>query len=130
MRAFYRQRPNLTFVIGDVRDRRSVDDAMHGIDVVFHAAALKQVPNCEYFPLEAIRTNVLGMENLVEAAIATQVETFIALSTDKAVKPVNVMGMTKAFSRLDLRASATGTSCALAAPWCRSSGVSSPSGNG
>lgn len=96
MRVFYQGRPDLTLVIGDVRDPRVVDDAMNGIDVVFHAAALKQVPTCEHHPHEAIKTNVLGAENLVSAALRHQVECFVMISTDKAVKPVNVMGMTKA----------------------------------
>lgn len=96
MRVFYRGHANLTFVIGDIRDRATVDEATHDIEVVFQAAALKQVPNCEYFPMEAIRTNVLGVQNLVDAALTNRVEAFVTLSTDKAVKPVNVMGMTKA----------------------------------
>lgn len=104
MRVFYENRPDLTFVIGDVRNRTVVDEAMKGINVVFHAAALKQVPNCEHFPMEAIRTNVLGAENVVQSALAHGVERVIAISTDKAVKPVNVMGMTKALQeRLVLR---------------------------
>lgn len=96
MRVFYRGRPDLTLMIGDVRDPRVVDEAMQGIDVVFHAAALKQVPACEHHPQEAIKTNVLGAENLVAAALRHAVECFVMISTDKAVKPVNVMGMTKA----------------------------------
>ena len=96
MRVFYQGRKDLTFVIGDVRQREVVDEAMEGVQVVFHAAALKQVPTCEQHPMQAVHTNVLGAENLVESAIAHQVETFVMISTDKAVKPVNVMGMTKA----------------------------------
>ena len=96
MRVFYQGRPDLTFVIGDIRDPHVVNEAMAGIDVVFHAAALKQVPACEHNPHEAIRTNVLGAENLVDAALKHQVNCFVMISTDKAVKPVNVMGMTKA----------------------------------
>ncbi len=96
MRVFYRGRPDLTFVIGDVRNADACDEAMAGVDMVFHAAALKQVPTCENHPHEAIRTNVLGAENLVHAALKHQVECFVMISTDKAVKPVNVMGMTKA----------------------------------
>lgn len=96
MRVFYRGRRNLAFTIGDVRDREAVDEAMDGVNIVFHAAALKQVPTCEYHPVEAIRTNVLGAENLVHCALRHRVETFVMISTDKAVKPVNVMGMTKA----------------------------------
>ena len=88
--------PNVTFMVGDVRDVRQVFQACSGIDIVFHAAALKQVPSCELFPMEAIKTNVLGAENLISAAIENGVERVVAVSTDKAVKPVNVMGMTKA----------------------------------
>ena len=96
MRVFYQGRKDLTFVIGDIRQREVVDEAMEGVHVVFHAAALKQVPTCEQHPMQAVHTNVLGAENLVESAIAHRVETFVMISTDKAVKPVNVMGMTKA----------------------------------
>ncbi|MCC7122236.1 MAG: polysaccharide biosynthesis protein, partial [Gammaproteobacteria bacterium] len=96
MRVFYQGRKDLSFVIGDVRNRDVVDEAMCGVDVVFHAAALKQVPACEQHPGEAIRTNVLGAENLVDCALRHHVQTFVMISTDKAVKPVNVMGMTKA----------------------------------
>jgi UDP-glucose 4-epimerase len=92
-------------LIGDIRNRQPADEAMRGVDVVFHAAALKQVPTCEHFPMEAVQTNVLGAENLVAAALKNQVQTFVAISTDKAVKPVNVMGMTKALQeRIVLRA--------------------------
>lgn len=105
MRVLYGGRSDLTFVTGDVRDPSTVDEAMHGIEVVFNAAALKQVPNCELFPSEAIKTNVLGAENLVKAALRHKVETFVSVSTDKAVKPVNVLGMTKALQeRLVLHA--------------------------
>src|SRR5262245_10757578 len=86
----------LKFYIGDVRDRPSVDAAMQGVDLVFHAAALKQVPSCEFFPLEAVRTNILGSANVLEAAVAARVRSVVCLSTDKAVMPVNTMGMTKA----------------------------------
>jgi len=96
MRLFYRGRKNLSFVIGDVRDRDRIEEAISGIEIVFHAAALKQVPTCEHHPMEAVQTNVLGAENLLEAALSHGVESFVAISTDKAVKPVNVMGMTKA----------------------------------
>lgn len=96
MRVFYQGRTDLSFVIGDVRNPPVLDEAMEGIDVVFHAAALKQVPTCEHHPHEAIKTNVLGAENLVDAALRHRVERFVMISTDKAVKPVNVMGMTKA----------------------------------
>lgn len=84
------------FYIGDVRDRRSVDFAMHGVDYVFHAAALKQVPSCEFFPMEAVRTNVLGTENVLDSAIHYNVKKVITLSTDKAVYPINAMGISKA----------------------------------
>ena len=86
----------LKFFIADVRSRRSVDRAMAGVDVVFHAAALKQVPSCEFFPLEAVKTNVLGSENVLASAVAHGVRRVVCLSTDKAVFPINAMGMTKA----------------------------------
>jgi len=88
--------PELDYVVGDVRDRDRLHEAMRGVDVVFHAAALKHVPGCEHHPLEAVKTNVLGAENVCAAARAAGVQSVIALSTDKAVKPVNVMGTTKA----------------------------------
>lgn len=84
------------FFIGDVRDRRSVDQVMSGVDLLFHAAALKQVPSCEFFPLEAVATNILGSANVVASAIDHGVRNAVLLSTDKAVYPVNAMGMTKA----------------------------------
>ena len=84
------------FYLGDVRDRGSVDDAMRGVDFVFHAAALKQVPSCEFFPSQAILTNVNGSANTIESAAAAGVESVVCLSTDKAVYPINAMGMTKA----------------------------------
>ena len=87
--------PSLRFFIGDVRDRDRLQRAMHGVDVVIHAAALKQVPACEYNPFEAVKTNVLGANNVIEAAIDQGVERVVALSTDKAVNPVNVYGATK-----------------------------------
>jgi UDP-N-acetylglucosamine 4,6-dehydratase/5-epimerase len=86
----------LKFYIGDVRDRRSVADAMHGVHYVFHAAALKQVPSCEFHPMEAVRTNVLGTENVLEEAMRAYVERVVCLSTDKAVYPINAMGISKA----------------------------------
>ena len=86
----------LKFYIGDVRDRQSVTDAMHGVDYIFHAAALKQVPSCEFHPMEAVKTNVLGTENVLEAAITAGVERVVCLSTDKAVYPINAMGISKA----------------------------------
>jgi UDP-N-acetylglucosamine 4,6-dehydratase/5-epimerase len=88
--------PKLKFYIGDVRDMRSVAAAMRGVDYVFHAAALKQVPSCEFYPMEAVRTNVLGTENVLEAAIASGVKRVVCLSTDKAVYPINAMGISKA----------------------------------
>jgi UDP-N-acetylglucosamine 4,6-dehydratase len=84
------------FYMGDVRDFRSIDSAMEGVDYVFHAAALKQVPSCEFYPMEAVRTNVLGTENVVEAAIKHKIEKVICLGTDKAVYPINAMGISKA----------------------------------
>jgi UDP-N-acetylglucosamine 4,6-dehydratase/5-epimerase len=86
----------LKFYIGDVRDYESVSDALRGVDYVFHAAALKQVPSCEFYPMEAVRTNVLGAENVMRAAIANEVKRCIVLSTDKAVYPINAMGISKA----------------------------------
>lgn len=86
----------LTFHLGDVRDYDSIMRAMKGVDYVFHAAALKQVPSCEFFPFEAVRTNVIGAENVMNAAIANHVKRVIVLSTDKAVYPINAMGMSKA----------------------------------
>lgn len=88
--------PVLKFVIGDVRDSETVDFWMRGVDLVFHAAALKQVPNCEFFPMEALYTNSLGAHNIIRAAMHHGVERVVVLSTDKAVHPINVMGMTKA----------------------------------
>ena len=86
----------IKFYIGDVRDLASVKNAMHGVDYIFHAAALKQVPSCEFFPIEAVKTNVLGTENVLTAAIEEGVKTVICLSTDKAAYPVNAMGTSKA----------------------------------
>lgn len=90
------QNPKVKFYIGDVRDKSSVDGAMIGVDYIFHAAALKQVPSCEFFPLEAIQTNAIGTENVMNAARACGVKNMIVLSTDKAVYPINAMGMSKA----------------------------------
>jgi UDP-glucose 4-epimerase len=84
------------FYIGDIRDRSSVDRAMAGVECVFHAAALKQVPSCEFFPLEAVRTNILGSENVIRSAVDSGVRSLVCLSTDKAVFPINAMGMSKA----------------------------------
>ncbi len=86
----------LKFYIGDVRDIASVRNAMHGVDYIFHAAALKQVPSCEFFPMEAVRTNVIGTDNVITAAIEAGVKVIIGLSTDKAAYPVNAMGTSKA----------------------------------
>jgi len=86
----------LKFYIGDVREYDSVHDALRGVDYVFHAAALKQVPSCEFYPMEAVRTNVLGAENVMRAAIANEVKRCVVLSTDKAVYPINAMGISKA----------------------------------
>lgn len=86
----------ISFYIGDVRDIQSVKNAMYGVDYIFHAAALKQVPSCEFFPIEAVKTNVLGTENILTAAIEEEVESVVCLSTDKAAYPVNAMGTSKA----------------------------------
>ena len=86
----------IKFYIGDVRDYRSIDDAMDGVDYIFHAAALKQVPSCEFYPVQAVKTNILGTENVLEAAINHNVKKVIVLSTDKAAYPINAMGMSKA----------------------------------
>lgn len=86
----------IKFYIGDVRDLQSVRGAMHGVDYIFHAAALKQVPSCEFFPMEAVRTNVVGTDNVLTAAIEAGVKSVICLSTDKAAYPINAMGITKA----------------------------------
>src|SRR5262245_9431687 len=88
--------PRLKFFIGDVRNKDSVDHAMRGVDFVFHAAALKQVPSCDFFPMQAVLTNIVGSHNVIESALAHEVDKVICLSTDKAVYPINAMGMTKA----------------------------------
>lgn len=90
------QNPKVKFYIGDVRDRRSVDNAMLGVDYIFHAAALKQVPSCEFFPIEAVKTNVLGTQNVLDSAAQHGVKRVIVLSTDKAAYPINAMGISKA----------------------------------
>ncbi len=95
MRHEFAAHSNVSFVVGDVRDAHQLRQACGRIDIIFHAAALKQVPNCELFPMEAIKTNILGAQNLIEAAVDNHVSRVVAVSTDKAVKPVNVMGMTK-----------------------------------
>lgn len=86
----------IKFYLGDVRDKQSVDNAMQGVDYIFHAAALKQVPSCEFFPIQAVKTNVLGTENVIDSAIEHKVKRMIVLSTDKACYPINAMGMSKA----------------------------------
>jgi UDP-glucose 4-epimerase len=97
MRQFY-QNPKIKYYIGDVRNYESINSAMKGVDFVFQAAALKQVPSCEFFPTEAVRTNVLGCENVLNSSIENKVSRVIVLSTDKAVYPINAMGMSKALS--------------------------------
>ena len=95
MRNFYKN-AKLNFIIGNVQDYNSVCDATNGVDYVFHAAALKQVPSCEFFPIEAIKTNVIGAENIIRASVKSKVKKCVLLSTDKAVYPINSMGLTKA----------------------------------
>ena len=95
MRRFY-DSEKLNFFIGDVRDYNSIYNAIRGVDFVFHAAALKQVPSCEFYPMEAFKTNVLGTENVIESCINSSVESLVCLSTDKAVYPINAMGISKA----------------------------------
>ena len=93
--------PKLKFYIGDIRNYDSIHEAMHGVDYIFHAAALKQVPSCEFYPMEAVRTNVLGTENVLNAAVANKVKRVVVLSTDKAVYPINAMG-TVSYTHLTL----------------------------
>ncbi len=88
--------PKVKYYIGNVRDKSSVDVAMNGVDYVFSAAALKQVPSCEFFPVEAVRTNIVGTENVLNSAIEHGVQSVVVLSTDKAAYPINAMGMSKA----------------------------------
>ncbi len=95
MRKHYRN-PKLKFYIGDVRDYRTVEQAVRGVDYIFHAAALKQVPSCEFYPMQAVKTNVIGTDNVLTAAIDAGVKRIVCLSTDKAVYPINAMGMSKA----------------------------------
>ncbi|MDO5462583.1 MAG: polysaccharide biosynthesis protein [bacterium] len=90
------QNPKIRYYIGDIRDRQSIDGAMEGVDYVFSAAALKQVPSCEFFPMQAVQTNILGTNNVIESAIAHGVKNVVVLSTDKAAYPVNAMGISKA----------------------------------
>ncbi len=96
--------PRLRFFIGDVRDRESIDAAFAGVDHVFHAAALKQVPSCEFFPLQAVKTNVLGSHNVIDAASTAGVTSLVCLSTDKAVHPINAMGQSKALMEKTVQA--------------------------
>lgn len=98
--------PRVRYYIGDIRDRSSVDRAMAGADAVFHAAALKQVPSCEFFPLEAVRTNIIGSENVIRSGIDAKVKSIVCLSTDKAVHPINAMGMSKAMMEKHAQAAA------------------------
>jgi UDP-N-acetylglucosamine 4,6-dehydratase/5-epimerase len=98
--------PKIKFYIGDVRNKRSVDFAMHGVDYIFHAAALKQVPSCEFFPIEAVNTNVLGTQNVLDSAMENNVKRMIVLSTDKAVYPINAMGISKAMMEKVMQAKA------------------------
>ena len=130
----------MRYFIGDVRDRERLDRALRGVDVVIHAAALKQVPAAEYNPIECIKTNVIGAENIINACIDQRVKKVIALSTDKAVNPVNLYGATKLCSdKLFVAANhlaggasrgsrwcATATCSARAAAWCRSSSNAAP----
>ena len=97
MRHFY-QNSKIQYYIGDTRDSRSLDLVMRNVDYIFHAAALKQVPSCEFFPIEAVKTNILGTENVLESALIHNVSNVVVLSTDKAVYPINAMGMSKALS--------------------------------
>ncbi len=96
------------YIIGDIRDRRSINSAMINVDLVFHAAALKQVPSCEFFPIQAVQTNVLGSANVIDCAIDAGVESVVCLSTDKAVYPLNAMGMTKALMEKVVQATCRG----------------------
>ncbi len=95
MKNFYGDIPQLRYFIGDVRDKDRLDRAMHGVNIVVHAAALKQVPSCEYNPFEAVKTNILGAQNVIDAAINNKVKKVMAISTDKAVNPINLYGATK-----------------------------------
>ena len=108
------QNPKVKFYIGNIRDRQAVDSAMSGVDYIFSAAALKQVPSCEFFPIEAVQTNVLGTNNVLESAIAHRVSRIIVLSTDKAAYPINAMGISKAM--MEKVAIAKGRNLGLNAP--------------
>lgn len=109
MRKLYKNQ-KIKFYIGDVRDPQSVLHAVRGVNYIFHAAALKQVPSCEFYPLEAVKTNVLGTENVLEAAIVSGVEKIVCLSTDKAVYPINAMGISKAMMEKVIVAKSRGVS--------------------
>ena len=95
MRQMYNDK-RIKYYIGDVRDQSSLDSASYGVDYCFHAAALKQVPSCEFFPIQAVYTNIIGSHNIINSCIANNVKSLVCLSTDKAVYPINTMGMTKA----------------------------------
>ncbi len=113
MRRFYND-SKIKYFIGNVRDYSSIEAAMHGVDLVFHAAALKQVPSCEFFPMEAVRTNVMGCENVLRAAMYNKVKHTVVLSTDKAVYPINAMGISKALSEkvmVAMSRNINGTNC-------------------
>lgn len=97
MAQIYRDKKNVKFFLGDVRDKRTIDPAMYGVDFVFHAAAMKQVPSCEVFPMEAVKTNIQGSENVLVSAVQHHARKIVCLSTDKAVYPTSAMGMTKAY---------------------------------
>lgn len=113
MRKHYNN-PKINFYIGDVRDYQSVLSCMHGVDYLFHAAALKQVPSCEFHPLEAIKTNVLGTENVLQAAMVSGIKRVVCLSTDKAVYPINAMGISKAMmEKIAVAKSRTSKSCVI-----------------
>ena len=118
--------PKIKFFIGDVRDKESIISAIQGVDYVFHAAALKQVPSCEFFPLEAVKTNVLGTENVLSAAIENNVKKVICLSTDKAVYPINAMGASKAMME-KLMLSTPKVTSSLSKPAFMNDGISSSS---
>ena len=109
MRKLY-SNPKIKFYLGDVRDFQSALNAVRGTNYIFHAAALKQVPSCEFYPLEAVKTNVLGTENVLEAAIVSGVERVVCLSTDKAVYPINAMGTSKAMMEKVIVAKSRGVS--------------------
>jgi UDP-N-acetylglucosamine 4,6-dehydratase len=109
MRKLYKN-PKIKFYIGDIRDPQSVLNAVRGVDYLFHAAALKQVPSCEFYPLEAVKTNILGTENILEAAVVSGVKRVVCLSTDKAVYPVNAMGISKAMMEKTAIAKSRGVS--------------------